>query len=164
MSLAGYAAAGLGMDEVGVYCSWDMPVPGRSTLHHPLHDVPGERSFSATRVLVVCSACQVQRGWVFVNRRLSAGLPAGVPSFGAVGTLGHSWFDPSCTVVPSHSSALLGILSSPSFPRVVPHLVCVLFPHPIHLPPSCSPLSPVSFFVPHTSDSSFPFFVPSPLF
>ena len=24
--------------------------------------------------------------------------------------LGHSWFDPSCTVVPSHSSALLGIL------------------------------------------------------
>ena len=68
MSLGGYAAAGLGMDEVGVYCSWDMPVPGRSTLHHPLHDVPGERSFSATRVLVVCSACQVL---VFVNRRLS---------------------------------------------------------------------------------------------
>ena len=67
MSLGVYAAS-LGMDGVGVYCSWEMPVPGWSTLHHYLHDVPGERSFSATMVLVVCSACQVL---VFVNRRLS---------------------------------------------------------------------------------------------
>ena len=67
MSLGVYAAASLGMDGVGVYCSWEMPVPGWSTLHHYLHDVPGERSFSATRVLVVCSACQIL---VFVNRRL----------------------------------------------------------------------------------------------
>ena len=28
MSLVGVYAAGLGIDEVGVYCSWDMPVPG----------------------------------------------------------------------------------------------------------------------------------------
>ena len=68
MSIGEYAAAGLVMDEVGVYCCCRMPVPGWSTLHHYLHDVPGERSFSATRVLVVCSACQVL---VFVNRRLS---------------------------------------------------------------------------------------------
>ena len=81
MSIGVYAAAGLVMDEVGVYCSWDMPVPGWSTLHRHLHYVPGERSFSATRVLVVCSACQVL---VFVNRRLSAGLPAG-ESLGAIG-------------------------------------------------------------------------------
>ena len=67
MSLGVYAAAGLGMDEVGVYCSWDMPGPGWSTLHHHLHYVPGERSLTVTRVLVVCSACQVL---VFVNRRL----------------------------------------------------------------------------------------------
>ena len=68
MSIGVYAAAGLVVDEVGVYCSWDMPVPGWSTLHRQLHYVPGERSLSATRVLVVCSACQVL---MFVNRRLS---------------------------------------------------------------------------------------------
>ena len=67
MSLGVYAAASLGMDGVGVYCSWKMLGPGWSSLHHHLHYVPGERSFSATRVLVVCSACQVL---VFVNRRL----------------------------------------------------------------------------------------------
>ena len=64
MSIGVYAAASLGMDGVGVYCSWEMPGPGWSTLHHHLHYVPGERSFSATRVLVVCSACQLL---VFVN-------------------------------------------------------------------------------------------------
>ena len=89
------------MDEVGVYCSWDMP--GRpSTI--TLHDVPGERSFSATRVLVVCSACQVL---VFVNRRLSDGLPAG-ESLGAIGLSVIPGWTPSCTA--SHSSPLLGIL------------------------------------------------------
>ena len=144
MSLGVYAAS-LGMDGVGVYCSWEMPGPGWSTLHHHLHDVPGERSFSATRVLVVCSACQVL---VFVNRWLWGGLPAGVGSLGAIGPLSviPGW-TPSCTV--SHSSALLGILSSSSFPRVDPYIVCVLFPHPIHLPPSCSPLSS-PFFCPFT--------------
>ena len=74
--------------------------------------------------------------------------------FGCNWPLSHSWFDPSCTVVPSHSSALLSCILFPLFSTS-----WVLFPHPIHLPPSCSPLSPFSFFVPHTSDSPFPFFL-----
>ena len=67
------------------------------------------------------------------------------------------WTTPSCTV--SHSSAHLVLISSPSCPRVVPHLVCVLFPQPIHLPPSCSPLSPFFFcpFTPVTRPSLHPF-------
>ena len=94
---------------------------------------------------VVCSACQVL---MFVNRRLWAGLPAG-ESLGAIGlSVIPGWTTPSGAV--SHSSALLGLISSPSCPRVVPHLVCVLFPYPIHLPPSCSPLSPHLFFCPFT--------------
>ena len=82
--------------------------------------------------------------------------------------LSHSWFDPSCTVVPSHSSALLGILF-PLFSS--PWVVCVLFPHLIHLPPSCSPSLP-PFFCPFTpvplfslrtllSNGYFPLFPPS---
>ena len=47
-----------------------MHVPGWSSLHRYLHDVvPGERSLTTTRFLVVCSACQgICVG--FVNRRL----------------------------------------------------------------------------------------------
>ena len=52
------------------------------------------------------------------------------------------------------------LISSPSCPRVVPHLVCVLFPYPIHLPPSCSPLSPF-FFCPFTHPLGFPLRGPS---
>ena len=142
MSLGVYAAASLGMDGMGVYCNWEMPGSGSII---PYTTFLGKRAFSATRVLVVCSACQVL---VFVNRWLWGGLPAGVGSLGAIGPLSviPGW-TPSCTV--SHSSALLGILSSPSFPRVDPYIVCVLFPHPIHLPPSCSPLSS-PFFCPFT--------------
>ena len=68
--------------------------------------------------------------------------------------LSHSWFVPmdlSCQV----ALQTRFVVSSPSFP---PHLlihlnlVYVLFPHPIHLPPSFFPDSP-SLFVPHTSYS-----------
>ena len=93
MSIGVYAAAGLVMDEVGVYCSWDMPVPGWSTLHRHLHYVPGERSFSATRVLVVCSACQGLRGWVCQPKAL--GWSTGWSRiFGCNWPLSHSWLDP----------------------------------------------------------------------
>ena len=61
MSMGVYAAAGLRHGRSG--CVLELGYAW-STLHHPLHDVPGERSFSATRVLVVCSACQGLRGWV----------------------------------------------------------------------------------------------------
>ena len=37
MSIGVYAAAGLGMDEVGVYCCCGMPVPGWLYLHRHLH-------------------------------------------------------------------------------------------------------------------------------
>ena len=136
---------GLDMDEVGVYCSWDMP---------------GRPSIIPSMTFLGKGPSLPQGSWWCVLRVRSKGVGCLSTEgsrpvyrleyllFGAIGILGHSWFDPSCTVVPSHSSALLGILSSPSFPRVVPHLVCVLFPHPIHLPPSCSPLSSFSFFVP----------------
>ena len=118
MSIGGYAAAGLGMDEVGVYCNWDMPVPGWSTLHRHLHYVPGKRTWSATRVLVVYFACQGLRGWVCQPKAL--GWSTGWSRiFGCNWPLGHSWFDPSCTVVPSHSSALLGILFPPLFHELI---------------------------------------------
>ena len=65
--------------------------------------------------------------------------------FGCNWPLSHSWLDnPSCTVVPSHSSTLLFCSLFPLFSTS-----WVLFPHPIHLPPSCSPLSPF-FFCPFT--------------
>ena len=54
------------------------------------------------------------------------------------------WTAPSCTVVPSHSSALLVLISSPSCPRVGS-----CFPTPftfLHL----APLSPHFFFCPFT--------------
>ena len=116
MSIGVYAAS-LGMDGVGVYCSWEMPVPGWSTLHHHLHYVPGERSFSATRVLVVCSACQVL---MFVNRK-ALGLSTSWRIFGC------NWPSQSflvglapvvllCQVTLQPS--LLFVFSSPSFPRV----------------------------------------------
>ena len=67
--------------------------------------------------------------------------------------LSHSWFDPSCTVVPSHSSALLGILF-PLFSS--PWVVCVLFPPPPHSPSSILlPLTPSLFLSLHTSSSLF---------
>ena len=106
-----------------------MHVPGWSSLHHHLHYVPGERIFTGTRVLVVCSACQ-GLGVGFVNRRL-------------LGELVNSLL---CQV--ALQTRL--VLPSPSFsPHWLIHLnlVCVLFPNPIHLPPSCSPPS-LSFFVP----------------
>ena len=146
MSLVGVYAAtgvgmlllGLGMDEVGVYCSWEMM--GRPSII-PSTDVPGERSFSATRVLVVCSACQVL---VFVNRRLSAGLPAG-ESLGAIGL----------SVIPGWTSQLYCCaqsLFSPPWYSLFP-----LF-STSGAPPSLCPVSP-----PHSPSSillpSLPLFV-----
>ena len=132
------------MDEVGVYCSWEMPGPGWSTLHRHLHYVPGERSFSVTRVLVVCSACQVL---VFVNRRLSAGLPAG-ESLGAIGLSVIPGWTPSCTV--SHSSVPPWYFLSPLVHELIHRLRPV---SPPHSPSSILlPSLPFRFFfVPHTS-------------
>ena len=74
--------------------------------------------------------------------------------FGCNWHLSHSWFAPvglSCQV--ALQTRL--VISSPSFPpHWLIHLVCVLFPHPIHLPPSFPPHS-LSLFVPHTSSSHF---------
>ena len=146
MTIGVYAAAGLGMDEVGVYCSWEMPVPGWSTPHLPLHDVPGERSFSATRVLVVCSACQVL---VFVNRRLSGGLPAG-ESLGAIGL----------SVIPSWTPQLYCCAKSLFSPPW--YSLPLLFHELIHsLRPVSPPRSPSSILLPSLP---FSFFVPSHLF
>ena len=149
---------GLDMDEVGVYCSWDMPdrpsiIPSTTFLGKG----PSLPQGSWWCVLRVRSSC------LSTER---AGLPAGVPSFGAIGLLSHSWLDTPVVLlcqVTLQPSFL--VFSSPSFPRVVPHLVCVLFPHPIYLPPSCSP--PHSrFFGLSTRYSPFTlvFFVPSHLF
>ena len=116
MSIGVYAAAGLVMDEVGVYCSWDVPVPGWSTLHRHLHYVPGERSFSATRVLVVCSACQVL---VFVNRKGRS--TSWSTFFWRNWPLSHSWLDSPVVLlcqVTLQSSFL--VFSSPSFPEWCP--------------------------------------------
>ena len=124
-----------------MYCSWEMPGPGWSTLHHHLHDVPGERSFSATRVLVVCSACQVL---VFVNPRLSTGLPAG-ESLGAIGlSVIPGWTTPVVLLCQVTLQPSFLVFSSPSFPRVGS-----CFPTPftfLHL----APLSPPFRFCPFT--------------
>ena len=62
---------------------------------------------------------------------------------------------PSCTVVPSHSSTLLFCILFPLFSTS-----WVLFPHPIHLPPSCSPLSPFVFCPSHQLLALHSFFCP----
>ena len=119
MSIGVYAAAGLVVDEVGVYCSWDMPVPGWSTLHRQLHYVPGERSLSATRVLVVCSACQVLRGWVCEPKAL--GWPTSWSRvFGCNWPLSHSSFEPPVVLLCQVTLQPSLVFSSPSFPRVDP--------------------------------------------
>ena len=153
MSIGVYAAAGLVMDEVGVYCSWDMPVPGWSTLHHHLHYVPGERSFSVTRVLVVCSACQVL---VFVNRRLS-GAPVYQLEDLWVQLASQSFLvGPPVVLLVTLQPSL--VFSSPSFPRVGS-----CFPTPftfLHL----APLSPLFVFCPFTPFLGFPLRVTSYFF
>ena len=132
---------GLDMDEVGVYCSWDMP--GRPSIIPSttfLGKGPSLPQGSWWCVLRVRSSC------LSTER---AGLPAGVPSFGAIGiSVIPGWTPPVVLLcqVTLHPSFL--VFSSPSFPRGVPHLVCVLFPQPIHLPPSCSPLSSPFVFCP----------------
>ena len=138
MSLVGvYAAASLGMDGVGVYCSWEMPGPG---LVDP-PPLPALRSWG--KVLV----CHKGLGGVFCVSGPDVCQPKGL-----VYQLENLWVQlasqsflvghPSCTVVPSHSSTLLFCSLFPLFSTS-----WVLFPHPIRLPPSCSPLSPFSFFL-----------------
>ena len=130
------------MDGVGVYCSWEMlGQPSIVTCVKFLGKGPCLPQGSWWCVLRVRSSCLSTEG-------SRAGLPAGVASLGAIGLLSviPGWTTPvvlgyQVTLQPSFL-----VVSSPSFPRVVPHLVCVLFPHPIHLPPPCSPLSPFFFF------------------
>ena len=152
MSLVGvYAAASLGMDGVGVYCNWEMlgrPFTATCTTTF-LGKGPSLPQGSWWCVLRVRSSCLSTEGSGLVYQLENLWVQLASQSF----LVGH----PSCTV--SHSSTLLFCsLFPPLFHELIPYIVYVLFPQPIHLPPSCSPLSPVSFFVPHTSDSSFPFF------
>ena len=130
----------------GVDCSWEMPGPGWVD---PPPSPALRRSWG--KVLV----CHKGLGGVFcvsgpdVCQPKALGWSTSWRIFGCNWPLSHSWLDcpQGCC------ESLFGPPWSnlfPLFSRVVPHLVCVLFPHPIHLPPSCSPLSPVLFFVPHT--------------
>ena len=130
------------MDEVGVYAAGlGMPVPGWLYLHHHLHQVPGERTLTATRVLVVCSACQ-GLGVGFVNRRLLGELVYRLEYLLLAFSVIPGWTPVVLLCQVTLQSSF--VFSSPSFPWVDPCVV--LFPHPIHLPPSCSPHS--FFFVP----------------
>ena len=134
-------AASLGMDGVGVYCSWEMPGP---SWVDPPPSPALRRSWG--KVLV----CHKGLGGVFcvsgprVCQPKALGWSTSWRIFGCNWPLSHSWLDhPSCTVVPSHSSALLFfVISFPSCPRVGS-----CFPTPftfLHL----APLSPHFFFVP----------------
>ena len=125
----------------GVSCSWEMMGrPSIVTCVKFLGKGPSLPQGSWWCVLRVRSACVCQpKGPVYQLEYL---LLAQLASQSFLVGL------PSCTVVPSHSSPLLSCILFPLFSRVVPHLVCVLFPHPIHLPPSCSPLSSPFVFCP----------------
>ena len=96
------------MDGVGVYCSWEMlgrpsTITCTTTL---LGKGPSLLQGSWWCVLRVRSSC-------LSTERLWAGLPAG-ESLGAIGlSVIPGWTTPSCTVVPSHSSALLFLYSLP---------------------------------------------------
>ena len=139
----------------GVDCSWEMP-------GHSLVDPPPSPALRRSwgKVLV----CHKGLGGVFCVSGPDVCQPKGL-----VYQLENLWMQLALSVIPgwttpsgavSHSSTLLGLISSPSCPRVVPHLVCVLFPYPIHLPPSCSPSLPIFFFVP-SHPLGFPLRVPS---
>ena len=134
-------AASLGMDGVGVYCSWEMPGP---SWVDPPPSPALRRSWG--KVLV----CHKGLGGVFCVSGPDVCQPKGSR---LVYQLENLWVQltsqsflvghPSCTVVPSHSSALLFLISSPSCPRVGS---CFSTPFTfLHL----APLSP-HFFCPFT--------------
>ena len=106
MSLGVYAAASLGMDGVGVYCSWEMPGPG--LIDPP--PLPALRSWG--KVLL----CHKGLGGVFCVSGPGVCQPKGPVyqlEYLLLAQLASQSFlvgHPSCTVVPSHSSALLSIL------------------------------------------------------
>ena len=157
-----YAATGVGMlllglDEVGVYCSWEMMGPPSPALG---------RSWG--KVLL----CHKGLGGVFCVSGPRVCQPKALGRSTSWSTffwrnwpqsflVGH----PSCTVVPSHSSTVLfGILFPLFSTSGAPPSLRPVSPPPLtflHL----APLSPpFRFFVPRTSDSPFTvFFVPSPL-
>ena len=134
MSIGVYAAAGVGMlllglDKVGVYCSWEMMGPPSPALG---------RSWG--KVLL----CHKGLGGVFCVSGPGVCQPKALGRSTSWSTffwrnwpsLSHSWLDSPVVLlcqVTLQPSFL--VFSSPSFPRVVPHLVCVLFPHP-HSPSS----------------------------
>ena len=136
-------AASLGMDGVGVYCSWEMPGP---SLVNPPPSPALRRSWG--KVLV----CHKGLGGVFCVSGPDVCQPKGS---GPVYQLENLWVQLALSVIPgwttpsgavSHSSALLGLISSPSCPRVVPPPSL----RPVSLPHSPSsillPLSPHLFF------------------
>ena len=126
-----------------------MHVPGWLYLHHHLHYVPGERTFNATMVFVVCSACQgICVG--FVNRRLLGKLVYQWESYLLVQLASQSFLVcPTGPVVPGRSSDPLCIL----FPLFSSPLVD---PFEFGLCPVSPPHSPSSIFFPRLSLSFCP--------
>ena len=124
---------------VWAWTEWVCIVAGKclviawSTLHRHLHyDVPGERSLSATRVLVVCSACQVL---VFVNRRLW-GEPVYQLEYLLLAQLAFSvipGWTPSCTV--KHSSSTPWYSLPPLFHELIHTSSMSCFPNPFTFRP-----------------------------
>ena len=125
MSIGVYAAASLGMDGVGEYCSWEMPGrPSIVTCTTFLGKGPSLPQGSWWCVLRVRSSCLSTEGSRVVYQLENLWVQLTSQSF----LVGH----PSCTVVPSHSSALLGILF-PLFSPTLPLFFCPFTPLPFPL-------------------------------
>ena len=128
-----------------MYCSWEML--GRPS------------TITCTTTLLGKGPCLPQGSWcgVFcvsgphVCQPKALGWSTSWRIFGCNWPLSHSWLDYPQLYCCAKSlfSPPFFVFSSPSFPRVDPYIVYVLFPQPIHLPPSCSPL-PLFGFCPFT--------------
>ena len=141
MSIGVYAAAGVGMlllglDKVGVYCSWEMMGPPSPALGRSWGKVLlCHKGLGGVFCVSGPNVCQ-PKGPVYQLEYLLLVQLAFSQSF-LVGL-------PSCTVVPSHSSALLS---------------CILFPlfSTSGAPPSLRPVSPPPFTFLHLAPLSPPF-------
>ena len=141
MSLGVYAAS-LGMDGVGVYCSWEMPGPG--WLVDPPSS-PARRSWG--KVLL----CHKGLGGVFcvsgprVCQPKALGWSTSWRIFGCNWPLSHSWLDsPVVLLCQVTLQPSFFVVSSPSFPRVGS-----CFPTPFTFLP-LAPLSPLFGLCPST--------------
>ena len=131
-------AASLGMDGVGVYCSWEMPGPSWGD---PPPSPALRRSWG--KVLV----CHKGLGGVFcvsgprVCQPKALGWSTSWRIFGCNWPLSHSWLDTPVVLLCQVTLQPSLVFSSPSFPRVGS-----CFPTPftfLHL----APLSPHFFFL-----------------